>query len=59
MPLIQVIEGNDIRMIGKEERHEPSGLQYGTGYYERVYFAMTHPELSDGQIIMELALRNS
>jgi len=56
--LVQIIPGRDVRMIGKEEKKADLGLGPGTGYYDRVYFAMNHPERSDRQIVVELVLRN-
>ena len=54
---MQIIPGRDIRMIGKEEKKEDLGLGPGTGYYDRVYVAMGHPERIDRQIVMELTVR--
>jgi len=42
-------------MIGKEEKKADLGLGPGTGYYDRVYIAMAHPERTDRQIVVELA----
>ena len=55
--LVQIIPGRDIRMIGKEEKKADLGLGPGTGYYDRVYVAMGHPERTDRQIVVEMAAR--
>lgn len=44
-------------MIGKEEKKADLGLGPGTGYYDRVYVAMGHPERADRQIVVELVVR--
>jgi len=54
---VQIIPGRDVRMIGKEEQKADLGLGPGTGYYDRVYVAMGHPERSDRQIVVELVAR--
>jgi hypothetical protein len=56
--LVQVIPGRDIRMVGKEEKKADLGLGPGTGYYDRVYVAMGHPERGDRQVVVELMARN-
>jgi hypothetical protein len=55
--LVQIIPGRDVRMIGKEEKKADLGLGPGTGYYDRVYVAMGHPERADRQIVVELVVR--
>jgi CNH domain len=55
--LVQIIPGRDIRMIGKEEKKADLGLGPGTGYFDRVYVAMGHPERNDRQVVVELAAR--
>lgn len=55
--LVQIIPGRDVRMIGKEEKKADLGLGPGTGYYDRVYVAMGHPERGDRQIVVELSVR--
>lgn len=55
--MVQVIPGRDIRMVGKEEKKADLGLGPGTGFYDRVYVAMGHPERGDRQIIVELMVR--
>jgi hypothetical protein len=55
--LVQIIPGRDIRLIGKEEKKADLGLGPGTGYYDRVYVAMGHPERADRQIVLELVAR--
>lgn len=54
---MQIIPGRDVRMIGKEEQKAELGLGPGTGYYDRVYVAMGHPERADRQIVVELVVR--
>ena len=44
-------------MIGKEERKADLGLGPGTGYFDRVYVAMGHPERGDRHIIVEIIAR--
>jgi hypothetical protein len=55
--LVQVVPGRDIRMIGKEEKKADLGLGPGTGYFDRVYVAMGHPERGDRQIVVEIVAR--
>jgi hypothetical protein len=53
--LVQIIHGRDIRLIGREEKKDGSGLELEpTGYFDRVYVAMEHPERLDRQIVVEL-----
>jgi|SRR5579859_5934254 len=52
--LVQIIPGRDVRMIGKEEQRADLGLGPATGYFDRVYVAMAHPERGDRQIVVEL-----
>lgn len=54
---MQVIPGRNVRMIGKEEEKTELGLGPATGYYDRVYVAMGHPEQIDRQIVVELVVR--
>ena len=44
-------------MIGKEEEREDLGLGPATGYFDKAYVAMVHPERSDRQIVIELSAR--
>ena len=55
--LVQIIPGRDVRMIGKEEEREDLGLGPATGYFDKAYVAMVHPERSDRQIVIELSAR--
>ena len=55
--LAQIIPGRDVRMIGKEEQKADLGLGPSTGYFDRVYVAMGHPERADRQIVVELGSR--
>jgi hypothetical protein len=55
--LVQIIPGRDVRMIGKEEEREDLGLGPATGYFDKAYVAMGHPERTDRQIVLELSVR--